>query len=104
MNANLNSSLTTPHRLSCSLNLTNKALVDICLFSIESRKLTVVTSSFSINLDSHSTEIHKSSLEKAEYILNRPITKFYNRDDVNATAAELPQILANEANIFVNSR
>ena len=30
-------------------------------------------------------EIHRSSLRKIELILNRPITKFYNSDDVNAT-------------------
>ena len=28
-------------------------------------------------------------MEKAEQILNRPITKFYNIEDVNAIAAEL---------------
>ena len=39
----------------------------------------------------HFTEIHRSSLEKVEQILNRPITKFYNSDDVNASAAELRQ-------------
>ena len=33
--------------------------------------------------------IHTSSLIKIEKILNRPITKFYNSDDVNAIAAEL---------------
>ena len=37
------------------------------------------------------TEIHRSSLRKTEYILNRAITKFYNSDDVNATTAELRQ-------------
>ena len=35
------------------------------------------------------TETHGSLLEKAEQILNRPITKFYNIEDVNAIAAEL---------------
>ena len=34
----------------------------------------------------HFTEIHRGFLEKVEYILNRPITNFYNSDDVNATA------------------
>ena len=33
--------------------------------------------------------IHTSSLIKIEKILNRPITKFYNSDDVNVIAAEL---------------
>ena len=33
--------------------------------------------------------IHTSSLIKFEKILNRPITKFYNSDDVNVIAAEL---------------
>ena len=33
--------------------------------------------------------IHTSSLIKIEKILNRPITKFYNSDDVNMIAAEL---------------
>ena len=32
--------------------------------------------------------IHTSSLIKIEKILNRPITKFYNGDDVNKIAAE----------------
>ena len=33
--------------------------------------------------------IHTSSLINVEKILNRPITKFYNRDDVNVIAVEL---------------
>ena len=33
--------------------------------------------------------IHTSSLIKTEKTLNRPITKFYNSDDVNVIAAEL---------------
>ena len=33
--------------------------------------------------------IHTSSLINIEKILNRPITKFYNSDDVNVIAAEL---------------
>ena len=33
--------------------------------------------------------IHTSSLIKTEKTLNRPITKFYNGDDVNVIAAEL---------------
>ena len=33
--------------------------------------------------------IHTSSLIKIEKILNRPITKFYNSDDVNVIAGEL---------------
>ena len=33
--------------------------------------------------------IHTSSLIKIEKILNRPITKFYNTDDVNVIAVEL---------------
>ena len=33
--------------------------------------------------------IHTSSLINTEKILNRPITKFYNGDDVNMIAAEL---------------
>ena len=36
----------------------------------------------------HFTEIHRSSLMKIEWILNRPITKFYNSDDGNSTTAE----------------
>ena len=36
-------------------------------------------------------EIHRSSFRKIEKILNRPITKLYNSDDVNATTAELQQ-------------
>ena len=39
-------------------------------------------------------EIHRSSLRKIELILNRPITKFYNSDDVNATTVELRQTKA----------
>ena len=35
------------------------------------------------------TRIHASSLIKIEKILNRPITKFYNSDDVNVIPAEL---------------
>ena len=31
----------------------------------------------------HVTEIHRSLQRKIEKILNRPITKFYNSDDVN---------------------
>ena len=37
------------------------------------------------------TKIHRSSFRKIEKILNRPITKLYNSDDVNATTAELRQ-------------
>ena len=33
--------------------------------------------------------IHTSSRVKIEKILNRPITKFYNSDNVNVIAAEL---------------
>ena len=33
--------------------------------------------------------IHTSSLINTEKILNRPITEFYNGDDVNMIAAEL---------------
>ena len=44
-----------------------------------------------INLIEHFTVILRSSLEKVEQILTRPIAKFY-RDDVNATSAELRQI------------
>ena len=39
----------------------------------------------------HFTEIHRSLLGKIEKNLNRPITKFYNSDDVNTTTAELRQ-------------
>ena len=35
------------------------------------------------------TRIHTNSLINIEKILNRPVTKFYNRDDVNMIAAEL---------------
>ena len=34
-------------------------------------------------------KIHTSSLINVEKILNRTITKFYNRDDVNVIVAEL---------------
>ena len=44
-----------------------------------------------LSLPTHFTEIHRSSLRKIEYILNRSITKFYNSDDVNTTTAELRQ-------------
>ena len=33
--------------------------------------------------------IHTSSLNNIEKVLNRPITKFYNSDNVNVIAAEL---------------
>ena len=33
--------------------------------------------------------IHTCSLIKIEKVLNRPITKFYNSDDVNVIVAEL---------------
>ena len=36
-----------------------------------------------------SARIHTSSLINIEKILNRPITKFYNSDDVNVIAEEL---------------
>ena len=42
----------------------------------------------------HFTEIHRSLLRKIEKNLNRPITKFYNGDDVNTTMAELRQTKA----------
>ena len=42
-------------------------------------------------LSCHFTEIHRSSLRKIEYILDTPVTKFYNSDEVNATTAELRQ-------------
>ena len=44
-----------------------------------------------LNMSRHFTEIHRSLLRKIEKILNRPITKFYNSDDVNTTTAELRQ-------------
>ena len=40
------------------------------------------------------TQIHRSLLEEVEWNLNRSITKFYNSDDVNATAAGLRQTKA----------
>ena len=43
----------------------------------------------SVNAISQFARIHTSSLIKIEKILNRPITKFYNSDDVNVIAAEL---------------
>ena len=43
----------------------------------------------------HFTEIHRSSLRKIEQILNRSATKFYNSNDVNATTAELGQMIDN---------
>ena len=43
------------------------------------------------NATGHFTEIHRSLLRKIEKNLNRPITKFYNSDDVNTTTAELRQ-------------
>ena len=45
--------------------------------------------SFVLTSSIHFTIIHRSSLGKAEQILNRFIAKFYNRYDVNATSVEL---------------
>ena len=39
----------------------------------------------------HFTEIHRSLLRKIEKILNKPITKFYNSDDVDTTTADFRQ-------------
>ena len=39
----------------------------------------------------HLTEIHRNSLRKVEWILNRPIIKFYNSVEVNANTAKLHQ-------------
>ena len=39
----------------------------------------------------HFTENYRSWLRKIEYILNRPITKFNNSNDINATKAEFWQ-------------
>ena len=39
--------------------------------------------------DVHFAIFHTSSFNNMEKILNRPITKFYNSDDVNAIVAEL---------------
>ena len=44
--------------------------------------------------------IHTSSLIKFEKILNRPITKFYNSDDVNVIAAELRLTKTRPASLF----
>ena len=44
--------------------------------------------------------IHTSSLIKTEKILNRPITKFYNSDDVNVIAAELRLTKTRPASLY----
>ena len=44
--------------------------------------------------------IHASSLIKTEKILNRPITKFYNSDDVNVIAAELRLTKTRPASLY----
>ena len=44
--------------------------------------------------------IHTSSLIKTEKILNRPITKFQNRYDVNVVAAELRLIKARPTSLY----
>ena len=44
--------------------------------------------------------IHTSSLIKIEKILNRPITKFYNSDDVNVIAAELRLTKTRPASLY----
>ena len=44
--------------------------------------------------------IHTSSLIKIEKILNRPITKFYNSDDVNVIAAELRVTKTRPASLY----
>ena len=41
------------------------------------------------SLKTQFARIHTSSLINIEKILNRPITKFYNGDDVNVIEAEL---------------
>ena len=49
----------------------------------------------------HFTEIHRNSLRKTEYILNRTITKFYYSDDVNTTTAELRQTKTRPISFYV---
>ena len=44
--------------------------------------------------------IHTSSLIKIEKILNRPITKFYNSDDVNVIATELRLTKTRPASLY----
>ena len=44
--------------------------------------------------------IRTSSLIKIEKILNRPITKFYNSDDVNVIAAELRVTKTRPASLY----
>ena len=44
--------------------------------------------------------IHTSSLIKIETILNRPITKFYNSDDVNVIPAESRLIKTRPASLY----
>ena len=44
--------------------------------------------------------IHASSLIKTEKILNRPITKFYNSDDVNVIAAKLRLTKARPTSLY----
>lgn len=39
----------------------------------------------------HLTKIHRNSLRKVEQILNKPIVKFYNSDEVNPNTAKLHQ-------------
>ena len=64
--------------------------------------LAVLTSTYVI---SHTVifqfaRIHTSSLIKIEKILNRPITKFYNSDDVNVIAAELRLTKTRPASLY----
>ena len=49
---------------------------------------------FSVQARSQFARIHTSSLINIENILNRPITKFYNGNDVNVIASELRLIKA----------
>ena len=53
------------------------------LFTINSHNISLTESFIQF------ARIHTSSLINIEKILNRPITKFYNSDDVNVIAAEL---------------
>ena len=64
------------------------------------RCLANVLSFSSLHFLKQSARIHTSSLIKIEKILNRPITKFYNSDDVNVIAAELRLIKTRPTSLY----
>ena len=52
------------------------------------------------NLGYQFARIHTSSLITTDKILNRPITKFYNGDDVNVFAAELQRTKMRQTSFY----